>query len=147
MEKIEVEMELLKKIQEILDGMDSAVSRTNNILRSMMNDLKAALTYMGWLEREREKTTKSKSSLRLMLASFKSQAHIMTNKLSGTPEINQRKVRSSPIAQSTKKKRGEKDKVLIAHNQIPQKKLPVPSPTDPPASSTAEKTMKKKRNN
>ena len=59
----------------------------------MKNDVGAALTYMGRLEREREKTTRSKSCLRLMLASFKSPAHIMTNKLPGTPETNKRKVR------------------------------------------------------
>ena len=116
-----VEKELLGKIQERLDGMDSVVSRTNNIHKSMKNALGAALTYMGRLEREREKTMRSKSSLRLMLASFKSPVHIMTSKLPGTPETNKRKVRSPPIAPSTEKKRREKDKVLIAHNQIPQK--------------------------
>ena len=35
---------------------------------------------------------------------------------------------------------------MIAHNQMPQKKLPVPSSRDPPASSTAAKPEKKKRN-
>ena len=81
-----------------------------------------------------------------MLASFKSPAHIMINKLPGTPETNKRKVRSPPIAQSTEKKRRGKDKVLIAYNQIPQKKLPVPSSADPPDSSTVAKTAEKKRN-
>ena len=141
-----VEKELLRKIQERLTEMSSVVSRANNIHKSEKNDLGAALTYMGWLERDRKKTTRSKSSLRLMLASYKSQAHIMANKLPGTPETNKRKVRSPPIAESTEKKRREKYKVLIAHNQIPQKKLPVPSSTDPPASSSAAKTEEKKRN-
>ena len=138
MEKVEKEVQ--GKIQERLDGTDSVVSRANNIHKSVKNDLGAALTYMGRLEREREDHQKQ---VKLMLASFKSPVHIMTNKLPGTPETNKRKVGSPPIAQSTEKKRREKDKVLIAHNQIPQKKLLVPSSTDPPASSTATKTEEK----
>ena len=132
-----VEKELLGKIQERL--VDSVVSRANNIHTSVK-----IYKYIGRLERERQKTTKNKSSLRLMLASFKSPAHIMINKLPGTSATNKIKVRSPPIAQSTKKKRREKDKVLIAHNQIPQKKLPVPSSIDSPASSTAAKPRRKR---
>ena len=141
--KIEkIERELLGKIQERLDGMNSVVSRANNIHKSVKNDLGAALTYTGRLEREREKTTRSNSSLRLMLASFKSPAHIMTNKLPGTPETNKRKVMSPPIAQSTEKKRREKDKVLIAHNQIPQKSFrfhPLQLPQPPVQRQTARR--------
>ena len=74
-----VEKEILGKIWERLDGMGSVFSRANNIHKSVKNDLRAALIYLGRLEREREKTTRSKTSLRLMLASFKSLAHIMTN--------------------------------------------------------------------
>ena len=77
-----VEKELLGKIQERLNGMDSVVSRANNIHKSVKNDLGDAVTYMGRLEGEIEKTTRSKSSLRLMLTSFKSPAHIMTKKTS-----------------------------------------------------------------
>ena len=130
-----VEKELLGKIQKRLARMDSVVSRANHIHKRVKNDFGAALTYMGRLEREKEQTTRSKSSLRLMLESFKSPAHIMINKLPGTPETNKRKARSPPIAQSTEKKRREKDKVLI-----------VPSSIDPPASSTAAKIEEKKRN-
>ena len=126
--------------------MNSVVLRANNIHKSVKNDLGADLTYMGRQERERKKTTRSKSSLRLMLGNSKSLAHIMTNIFSGTPETNKRKVRSPPIAQSTEKKRRGKDKVLIAHNQIPQRKLSVPSSTAPPACSTAARTEEKKRN-